>query len=189
MFEPSNPNSVFWGEMSPCEHFVEIYDHDGPFLDSLEGFVAGGLKANEAVVIIATSEHRAALDRRLTSRGFNLDQMRTNDIYIDIDAEAALSQFMVNDWPSDQLFNNFIMNLLRRTTKSGRKVRAFGEMVAILWLRGQNGATVRLEHLWHDICQAEGLSLFCAYPKVGFTKDADASIKEICALHSQAYVA
>jgi len=189
MFNSDQPQAVFWGEMSPCEHFVEIYEHDGPFLDSLEGFAAGGLKAHDAVIIIATSEHRMALEKRLSKRGINVDQMRASQRYIDIDAEAALSQFMQNDWPNDQLFSNFIMNLLRRATTGGRQVRAFGEMVALLWLRGQNGATVRLEHLWHEVCQAEGLTLFCAYPKIGFTKDADTSIKEICALHSQAFVA
>ena len=32
---------VFWGEMSPCDHLVQIYQDDEILLDSLEGFVAG----------------------------------------------------------------------------------------------------------------------------------------------------
>ena len=61
---------------------------------------------------------------------------------------------------------------------------AAGEMVAILWARGHTGATVRLEHLWHRLCATESFTLFCAYPKIGFTQDGPASIREICAAHS-----
>jgi hypothetical protein len=35
----------------------------------------------------------------------------------------------------------------QRGTRHGRKVRAFGEMVALMWARGECGATVMLEHL------------------------------------------
>ena len=35
---------VFWGEISPCEHLVQIYQDEGVFLNALEGFVAGGFK-------------------------------------------------------------------------------------------------------------------------------------------------
>ena len=45
---------VFWGEISPCEHLVQIYLDDSAFLDSLEGFVAGGLLAGDAVILIGT---------------------------------------------------------------------------------------------------------------------------------------
>jgi hypothetical protein len=72
-----------------------------------------------------------------------------------------------------------------RARQNEGRVRAFGEMVAVLWANGHNGATVRLEHLWHAFCQSEAFSLFCAYPKSGFTQDASTSIKEICATHSK----
>jgi hypothetical protein len=64
-------------------------------------------------------------------------------------------------------------------------MRAFGEMVAVLWAQGHMGATHRLEQLWEKICQKEGLSLFCAYPKSEFTQNPEASMKEICEAHSR----
>jgi hypothetical protein len=39
---------VFWGEITPCEHSVQIYDDDAVFLDALEGFIAGGLRKGDA---------------------------------------------------------------------------------------------------------------------------------------------
>lgn len=49
-----NEAEVFWGEISPCEHLVQIYQNEGVFLDSLEGYVAGGILADDGVVVIAT---------------------------------------------------------------------------------------------------------------------------------------
>jgi hypothetical protein len=74
---------------------------------------------------------------------------------------------------------------VRRASARGRRVRAFGEMVALLWAQGNAAATVRLEYLWNRVCKLERLPLFCAYPKAGFTQEASASLAEICAAHSR----
>jgi hypothetical protein len=178
-------NEVFWGEISPCEHLVQIYENPEVFLDSLEGFAAGGLSSGDGVVVIAMPAHLSALHERLSARGFDLDQARSCDQYIDLEAEETLAKFMRNGWPDESLFMCLVSDLLARAGTGGRRVRAFGEMVAVLWENGHNGATVRLEHLWHGLCQKEAFSLFCAYPRIGFTQDADASIREICAAHSR----
>jgi len=176
---------VFWGEIPPSEHFVQIYEEVGVVLDALEGFIGGGLRAGDGVLVIATAAHLHALEDRLTAQGFDLGAAREQEQYIPLDAEETLAQFMVSGWPNDDRFEQLVTNLLARARRNRRRVRAFGEMVALLWAQGHNGATVRLEHLWHQICQKEGLSLFCAYPRIGFTQDADASIRDICATHDQ----
>lgn len=178
-------SEIFWGEISPCEHLVQIYEADGVFLDSLVGFVGGGLRAGDAVVVIATAAHRNTLERRLTADGFDIATALSRDQYIPLDADETLSRFVVSGWPDEDRFNRLVNDLLVRARGHGRRVRAFGEMVAVLWAQGHNGATVRLEHLWHRLCQAEAFSLFCAYPRIGLTQDTSASFKEICATHTK----
>jgi len=178
-------SDIFWGEIAPCEHLVQIYDHDDVFLDSLEGFVAGGIRNNDGVIVIATGAHLLALEDRLITRGCDFIGARSRDQYIAVEAEEALSRFMIEGWPNDELFRLFVTELLMRGRGNGRQVRAFGEMVALLWAQGHNGATVRLEHLWHMFCRQEAFCLFCAYPKTGFTQDASASIREICETHTK----
>jgi hypothetical protein len=176
---------VFWGEVSPCEHLVQFYEADATFTDTLVGFVSGGLAAGESVIVIATPPHRQTLEKRLNASGFDIDSAKADDRYIALDAEQTLGFFMRKGWPDDERFFKLVRALMGRAAKGGRKVRAFGEMVAIMWARGEQGATVRLEHLWHELCAAEGFSLLCAYPKVGFTQNAAASMSEICAAHSR----
>src|SRR6185436_4022583 len=115
-----------------------------------------------------------------TLQGFDLARAVQADQFISLDAEAVLGEFMRDGWPDEDLFRETVTRLLQRARVPGRRVRAFGEMVALLWARGHHDATVRLEHLWHELCRQEAFALFCAYPRAGFTRDATESIREIC---------
>jgi hypothetical protein len=176
---------VFWGEIAPCDHVLQIYDNDEVFLNLLEGFVVDGFNAGDSVIIIATKEHLNALNNRLRNNGFDLFFLTLSDHYIPLDCSETLSQFMINGWPDEILFNHLISGLLARGRKGNRQVRAFGEMVAELWAQGHSGATVHLEHLWNRFCASETFKLFCAYPKSGFTQDANTSLRSICCSHSK----
>ena len=181
----SSRPEIFWGELAPCEHLLQIYDDDGVFLDSLERFVLGGFEGGESVILIATPPHLAALEGRLRARDIDVGAARRRDQYIPLDAETTLARFMVDNWPDDERFRHAVSEVLVRARHRGRRVRAFGEMVALLWAQGACGATVRLEFLWNNFCRDEGFALFCAYPKAGFTGDARASVENICAAHSR----
>ena len=177
--------SAFWGELSPSEHFVQIYDSDSVLLDTLADFIGDGLVEGQACIFIVTPSHRAGLDKRLRAKGINISAAKADDSYICLDAEATLKKFMVNGWPDDRLFSNLITDVIERAMRKGRRVRAFGEMVALMWALGQCGATVRLEHMWNDLCDKMAFTLFCAYPKAGFTENAEDSIARICCAHSK----
>jgi MEDS: MEthanogen/methylotroph, DcmR Sensory domain len=180
-----NTSEILWGEIAPCEHLVQIYEDEAVFLDCLQAFVIGGLRAGDGVVVVATPEHLLSLETRLLAAAVELELASLQDKYIPLDAARTLQKFMIRGWPDDILFEQVVGDLLRRAGKDGRRVRAFGEMVALLWSDGQTGATIRIEHLWHRLCHEKGFSLFCAYPRIGFTQNADMSIKQICATHSK----
>lgn len=181
----SSGYDVVWGDISPCEHLVQIYQDEGFFLDSLEEFIVSGFQSGDGVVVIATPIHLASLKNRLLARNIDLATAIENDQYLTFDAGATLSKFMVMGWPDEDFFRALVMDIVQRAKGNNRRVRAFGEMVALLWARGNTGATVQLEHLWHQLCHELSFSLFCAYPKIGFTRNASASIREICAAHSR----
>ena len=176
---------VFWGEIAPCQHSVQIYESDKAFFDTLEGFVGSGLVSGDSVVAIALPAHINILNERLQHQGFDITKLKASDQYITIDANELLSKFLVNDWPDEELFNTYISEIITRAKKNNRNVRAFGEMVAVLWGKGHTGATVRLENLWHNLHLQETFTIFCAYPKSGFTQNVNESIDTICDTHSK----
>jgi hypothetical protein len=177
--------TAFWAELSACDHFVQVYDTDEAFLATLADFVTSGMRRGNAAVVIATEAHRQGLADRLAATGTDLAARIGNGQYFALDAEQTLARFMVNGWPDDDLFQSVIRGILRqaRGTK-GRQIVAFGEMVALLWSRGDADATMRLEFLWKEICQKKQFQLFCAYPRTGFSEEA-ASIARLCGLHSK----
>ena len=178
-------SGVFWGEIAPTEHVCQIYGDDTIFMDALEGFIGAGLRAGDSVIVMATAGHLHALEQRLRGDWLDLDRARWENRYIALLAQETLDKFMVNGWPDEPLFKTTIMDLIIRARGNGRKVRAFSEMVAVLWAEGNAGATVRLEHLWNKIQADEQFPLFCAYPRAGFTQDAAVSMQTICDTHSK----
>ncbi len=170
--------------LKPCEHLVHFYDDENLFLHSLEAFILQGLMAGEAVLVIARPEHRAALQFRLAAHDLDLAALEADRQLVLLDAHATLASLLLDGRPSEILFEKILGGLIARLRVRHRMVRAFGEMVGILWQEGNRTATLRLEELWHQYCQREGLVLYCAYPRDAFATAAE-SLQQICAAHSQ----
>jgi hypothetical protein len=173
---------IFWGEMAPGHHYVHVYETEEVFLNTLETYILDGIRRNESVINISTEAHLAGISYRLMQNGYDLEELRANKLYFPYNAHAVLSRFMVNGWPDEKLFVETVLGI---AGQAGAKTRAFGEMVAILWEQGHQGATVNLENMWQRLCKQEGLKLFCAYPKSGLTQDPYTSMACICDSHSK----
>lgn len=176
---------IFWGEIAPSDHLLQVYDNDDVFINSLAGFVGAGIKTGDCVLVIATTAHLSLLHQKLIADGISIPALIADDRYLPLDAETTLSNFMRNGWPDEELFNQTVSFLIEKANQRSRRVRAFGEMVALLWEKGYHGATVQLEHLWNKFREKNNFSLFCAYPKAGFTGNIQESINTICSCHSK----
>src|SRR6266702_6422836 len=159
-----------WSEMSASEHFVQFYESEVFLLDSLSGFIDTGLSAGDACIVIATKAHRERLEERLKAKGLDLIAAHTRGEYIALDAVETLSKFMVDGLPEPQRFLEIIGSIIRQAGEGRLRVRAFGEMVALLWEEGNQAGAIHLEELWNDLAGIHSFSLFCAYPMHGFGK-------------------
>lgn len=175
--------AVLGAAIKPCEHLVHFYDEENTLLNSLETFILHGLMAGEAVVVIVLPAHRTSLEFRLAAHGLNLAKLAAREQLLLLDARTTLESFLRYGAPSEMLFEETVGGLVTRLRSRHRTVRAFGEMVGILWEQGNRAATLRLEELWHDLCKREGLVLYCAYRRAAFANEPDA-LAQICATHS-----
>ena len=175
-----------WREMGRHDHFVQIYEQDGVLLRSLTEFVADGLWSSERVIVIATPAHRAQLQQRLRSFGVDVISSIVRRQLVLCDAEEALARFMVEGEPDGALFDTFVGGLVRQAAQDARGLRAFGEMVALLWTAGNRGGALRLEALWNALMRDAKFSLFCAYPAECFNDDPEGrALAGVCCAHTR----
>ena len=174
----------FWGEIAPCDHILQLYTDEEQFLNTLTGFVRSGLENNDGVILIATEAHLNKLHEKLNELGMN-PRPFFNANYFPLDAHVMLSKFMVNGWPDESLFMEFITGLMKKVRSRNRKIRAFGEMVAVLWENGDSDAAIELEKLWNKFSEKEMFCLFCAYPQSHFSDKDSGHLGHICSAHSK----
>lgn len=176
---------AFWRDMGAGDHACQVYGNEGELLDTLSGFVGGGLWTGESAVVIATDAHLAHLEDMLRQTGLDLAHFRADGRYIALSADQTLAKLTDGGWPDKQLFMEVIAPVVKRARGEGRAVRAFGEMVQLLWSRGHHAGAVRLEHLWNQLLEREEMRLLCAYSRMHFSKGTLESRRAVQDAHSR----
>src|SRR5215510_442834 len=168
------------------EHFVQFYETNAFLLDSLGDFIGLGLVSGDACVVVATDERRAGLDERLEASGLNKVASPASGQYVALDAAETLTKFMVDGSPDPGRFSEAIGGIISQAAQGNRRVRIFGEMVALLWEDGNRDAAIRLEELWNGLQETHPFLLFCAYPMniIGGATSA-VHFSQVCTTHSR----
>jgi hypothetical protein len=136
------------------DHFVQLYDELGPLARAVADYVNTALGRGEAAVIIATPEHREAFLARIDAADGRLAIL---------DAEETLAKLMSKGMPRWNAFHEIVGGLIAELGLKYPAVRAYGEMVDVLWQRGQRDAAIQLEEYWNELGRLQTFSLFCAY--------------------------
>jgi signal transduction histidine kinase len=181
------PHPELLGSPAQPSHIVQFYEDDALLCDSVAHFLAVGLRAGEPVVVVATEEHRAAFAARLERRGIDVEVVRARGQLVWLDARASLSKFLIGDMPDWTLFSDLFGGVIEELTRRSPLtcVRAYGEMVDVLWRDGNKQAALALEAMWNELASSRSLSLLCAYVMGNFYRSADAeSFRSVCRAHS-----
>jgi PAS domain S-box-containing protein len=166
---------------------VQFYDDDDFLAASVATFVEVGLTNGQPVVIIATEEHREAFCRTLFRRGVEVDAACSSGQLILRDARETLASFLVDGKPDWPRFQTQIGGVLEEASRaSAGPVRAYGEMVDLLWKDGKPQDAILLEQFWNDLSRTHSFALLCAYVLGNFHKEADGpAFGKVCGLHSR----
>jgi len=175
-----------WSQMHDTDHFVQFYEADGFLLSSLSGFIGSAISSGDGAIVIATESHRSGLEKLITADGLDIASAKSHGQFVSLDAAETLSQFMVDGLPEPGRFHTVIGDVIASVTDGRARVKAFGEMVALLWSEGNHAAAIQLEQLWNDLQKAHSFSLFCAYPITGLTGEQFIEpTLNVCKVHSR----
>ncbi len=167
------------------DHVVEFYETEQFLADTVTDFVGPGLHDGGAAIVVATPAHRYAFEEALRHAGIDVEAAINAERYLAFDAAELLARFMVDGVPDAPLFEDIVGSVLKRAGAGNRRVRVYGEMVALLWAAGETAAAIALEGFWNDLADTHEFALLCAYPMSAF-KDAAgaAAFQQVCATHA-----
>ena len=166
-------------------HLVQFYDDEAVLFAAVVRFLGAGLEAGDRLVVVATPEHRESLVRLLQDR--DVDRAIADGQMLLLDAREMLARFMVGGRPDPARFSSALEDALglAKGGRQGARVRAYGEMVDLLWRDGERSAAIDLEELWNEAGRAHAFSLLCSYVMGNFYKGDDgARLLDVCRTHS-----
>ena len=146
-------------------HAVHVYDDVSELARSVAAFLAAGFRDGDPAIMIATADHRERFARELAQRGWDSRRLELKGMLACADADELLDRFMDGDAPSEDRFERVVGGLVDEVSARhpGRTIRAFGEMVDVLWRRGQRQAAIALEELWNELAKTRSFALLCGY--------------------------
>jgi hypothetical protein len=159
------------------DHVVQLYGEDDQLLArNVSRYLAEGIRRLDGLVVITTPEHTQAIARHLAEEGASptLEAKREGRLVF-LDARTTLDRILAKGRPDSALFDSVVgeaMREVRARSGSGR-VRAFGEMVGLLWGEERYEEAEALERLWNTLLAGSDYSLYCAYRIDLFDEDVD----------------
>ena len=167
------PLSEVFEAPPPCSHYIQLYDRDRlPLAQNVAAYISEGLKRGQGALIIATPEHREIFREELQKRDIDTSLPLAESGLLLLDAHSTLSQFLINGEPDEARFREVVASAIcqvRAARPAG--LRAYGEMVGVLWSAGRRASAIGLERFWNALLRDREFSLYCAYPIDIFSPD------------------
>lgn len=174
------------GPVYDHHHAVQFYGDDESLFTTVAGFLSQGFVDGHPAIVIATEAHRAAILQHLRGRLIDVEKAQKMGSLIILDAQQTLDLFMLDGAPDEERFENSVGKLIGDVLAAGEDrvmIRAYGEMVDVLWKHGNPDAAIRLEILWNRLAQRHGFALLCGYSMGNFYKQT-AGFEAICREHT-----
>jgi len=152
-------------DAEPRDHIVQLYQ-DQQFLNrAVCRFAAAALANGEGVILVPTAAHWDAFYPRLEAEGVDVKVAQDKGQLTVLDADELLPSFMQNSMPDAPVFLGLASEAIARARGAGRypKVRWWGEMVNILWERGDVAASMNLEDLFDQLAHQHEIAIFCSF--------------------------
>ena len=150
---------------APREHVVQLYQ-DQDFLNrAVCRFAGAALSNGEGIILVPTQSHWNGIRPRLEAEGVDVKAAQERGQLTVIDADQTLPKFMKGKMPDSPVFLGLAADVIAKARGGGRypKVRWWGEMVNVLWERGDVAASMGLEDLFDQLAHKHDIAIFCSF--------------------------
>ena len=160
-------------DAAPGDHIVQLYQ-DQEFLNrAVCRYARAGLANGQGVMLFPTLSHWKAFRPGLEAGGVDVHAAQESGQLTVVDADEVLPRFMRGAMPDPPTFEGAFGDIVGQARAGGsyRKLRAWGEMVNILWERGDIAASMNLEDLFDQLNKTIDIVMFCSFQMDNFNGD------------------
>lgn len=183
-----------WQELlrtpSSERHIVQIYRDRGFMGEAVATWIAPALEQGGAAILICTDANATLVLDRLREMGVDPAPPVASGRLVLVDARPFMARFILEGSPDPARFHALLGDALARVRAARLdlqgEVRAWGEMVDLLWHEGTRDAARRLEALWNEVIDAHGIRLLCSYRMDNLDpRTHEGALRDVCGSHSQ----
>src|SRR5688572_19705494 len=146
------------------EHFVQFYDEPERLYEGLSRYVFDALGRDGRALLVLTAEHARGIRSILAGRGLNVERVEASGTLAILDADDLLPKLLVDGKVDEDAFNRFVGEVVRQTRRdTEQSVYVFGELVNLLWQKGDVNGLCWLEELWNALMEQTEITLYCGY--------------------------
>ncbi len=174
-------------EVHAGDHVVLFYEREHELAATVGAYLAEALTEEAPAVVIATPAHLTAFTARLEAAGIDTARRRQRGTLVLLDAAKTMASFTVAGRLDPDAFEEVIGAVLHDAARAGGAVgvRAYGEMVGLLWEAGDVLGAIELERLWNNLSHELEFSLLCGYHSALVSSpEHSEALRELCHLHS-----
>jgi hypothetical protein len=168
--ESRAPWSGLLATAGPRDHIVQLYQEQGFLNRAVCRFAAAAIANGEGIILVPTAAHWRAFRPRLEMEGVDVEAAQASGQLTVVDADELLPQFMRDSMPDAPVFLGLASDVIARARAGGRypKVRWWGEMVNVLWERGDVAASMHLEDQFDHLAHEHEIAIFCSFTMDNF---------------------
>lgn len=169
-------------------HSVQFYESAEHLAGVVSGFIADGLRGGAPAIVIATECHREGFVEHLKIRDIDVEEALRSGQLLLLDARQTLASFTVDGSLDEPRFKEQVGSAIERSRRGWprSRLRAYGEMVDLLWKEGRREAAIELEEMWNRLAAVQPFSLLCAYEMSNFPAAGDTDpFDRICGAHTR----
>lgn len=198
--EPSPEDHGSPGSAPEWDHDALLYEDDDALSDSVAEFLFDGFRLGDPLVVLCTRARRDSLIKRFAASGLDWNEARRSRRIQWTDARTMLESIMIGRVPDGARFRSYIGDMIREGLGGGApppgdraggagiapRVRAYGELVDLLWRDGDDRGALLIEDLWNDLAGSYTFSLLCAYSRGNLYRESGRrSWSEVCQRHAR----
>ena len=160
----------------PCHHIVQLYQDQDFLHRAVCRFAHAGFAKGEGVILVSTLPHWNSIGARLEAEGVDVEAARKRGQLTVVDADELLPIFMRDAMPDPDIFPGVFGEVVGQARARGRnqRVRVWGEMVNVLWERGDVAASMNLEDQFDQLGKKRDIAIFCSFLMDNFNGDVHA---------------